>query len=134
MAHLNTSSQSAGEVPALDVPDYRITTQASAILQYIADLYPASDLGADSGAVAQSEFNELIGFLTGDFHPAFWAVFIPNRYTVSRSASALEEAMRAGYIRVDRAMAYLDSLIGGTDYVYQNKRTVLDSYAYVMAR
>ncbi|HFH9836966.1 TPA: glutathione S-transferase family protein [Streptococcus suis] len=123
-----------GAVPALDVPDYRIITQASAILQYIADLYSASDLGADSGVTAQSEFNELIGFLTGDFHPAFWPVFTPNRYTVSKSAAALDEAVQAGYIRVDRAMTYLDSLIGNTNHVYKNKRTVLDPYAYVMAR
>lgn len=123
-----------GAVPALDVPDYRIITQASAILQYIADSYLASDLGSDEGVAAQSEFNKIIGFLTGDFHPAFWPVFTPNRYTVSKSATALDEAVQTGYIRVDRAMTYLDSLIGDTDHVYQNKRTVLDPYAYVMAR
>lgn len=122
-----------GAVPALDVPDYRIVTQASAILQYIADLAPDQDLGSDAGPQKQSEFNELIGFLTGDFHPAFWPVFTPSRYTSSKSAKALEEVVQAGYLRVDRAMVYLDKVIGDSDHVYGDKRTVLDPYAYVMA-
>ncbi|MGT2866237.1 glutathione S-transferase family protein [Streptococcus fryi] len=123
-----------GMVPALDVPDYRIVTQANAILQYIADLYPEGDLGADEGVNAQSEFNEIMAFLTGDFHPAFWPMFSPNRYTVSSDSKALESVVEAAYARIDRAMTFLDGLIGDTGHVYKDKRTVADAYAFVMAR
>lgn len=123
-----------GMVPALDVPDYRIVTQANAILQYIADLYPEGDLGADEGVNAQSEFNEIMAFLTGDFHPAFWPMFSPNRYTVSADSKDLESVVEAAYARIDRAMTFLDGLIGDTGHVYKDKRTVADAYAFVMAR
>lgn len=123
-----------GMVPALDVPDYRIVTQANAILQYIADLYPEGNLGADEGVNAQSEFNEIMAFLTGDFHPAFWPMFSPNRYTVSSDSKALESVVEAAYARIDRAMTFLDGLIGDTGHVYKDKRTVADAYAFVMAR
>lgn len=123
-----------GMVPALDVPDYRIVTQANAILQYIADLYPESNLGADEGVNAQSEFNEIMAFLTGDFHPAFWPMFSPNRYTVSADSKDLESVVEAAYARIDRAMSFLDGLIGDTGHVYKDKRTVADAYAFVMAR
>lgn len=123
-----------GAVPALDVPAYRIVTQANAILQYIVSLAPEADLGADSSVNDQSEFNEVMAFLTGDFHPAFWPMFSPNRYTTAKSASSLEEVVEAAYVRIDRAMTYLDQLIGDTNHVYKDKKTVADAYAYVMAR
>jgi glutathione S-transferase len=56
-------------------------TQADAILQYIAKRYSGRDLGADPGLEARLEFNEVMCFLTGDFHPAFWPF---SRRSVSR--------------------------------------------------
>lgn len=122
-----------GMVPALDVPDYKIVTQANAVLNYIAASSPESQLGPDADLQAQTEFNEIMAFLTGDFHPSFWPIFSPNRYTVSKKADELDAVVQAAYQRVDRVMTFLDGLIGDTDHVYRNQRTVADPYAFVMA-
>ena len=122
-----------GMVPAIDIGRERAMTQADAILQYIVDLYPESELGSLEGIENRLEFNEVMSFLTGDFHPAFWPMFTPFRYTVSKESIDLEEVREASYLRIDIVMNHLDKLIGDTIHVYQNKRSVADAYAFVMA-
>lgn len=82
----------------------------------------------------QFEFNETMAFLTGDFHPAFWLMFSPNRYTTENSAAAHDAVREAAYARIDRVMAFLDNLIGESGHVFRNKRSVADAYAFVMVR
>lgn len=123
-----------GMVPALDVPNYRIITQANAILQYIADSHPEANLGADPSLNSESEFNEIMAFLTGDFHPAFWPMFTPGRYTTQKTSEAYEAVIEASHARIERVLAFLDNLIGESDHVYKNKKSVADAYAYVMTR
>lgn len=123
-----------GMVPALDIGGPRAMTQADAILNYIADRHPERDLGADSGVDARFEFNEAMSFLTGDFHPAFWPFFRPQRFTTGEDEASIEAARTATRPRVDRVLTHLDAQIGGTGHVYRAKRTVADAYAFVMTR
>ena len=123
-----------GMVPALDIGGSRAMTQANAILQYIADSHPAARLGAADGLEAQFEFNETMAFLTGDFHPAYWPMFSPQRYTTDKTPAAHNAVREAAYARIDRVMTFLDGLIGERGHVYRGKRSVADAYAYVMAR
>jgi glutathione S-transferase len=123
-----------GMVPAIDIGGARPVTQADAILQYIVELYHDKDLGADPGLEAHFEFNEVMSFLTGDVHPAFWPFFAPERFTVRQDSESLASARAAAHARVDRVLAHLDSLIGDSGHVYRSKRTVADAYAFVMAR
>ena len=109
-------------------------TQADAILQYIAERYIDSDLGADPGLEARFEFNEAMSFLTGDFHPAFWPFFSPERFTTNQDTESLAAIRTAVDPRVDRVLVHLDHLIGDSGHVYRNKRTVADAYAFVMTR
>lgn len=119
------------QVPALAI-DGKIYGQAGAILQFVADTCPT--LGANDGATARLEFNEIMNFLTGDFHPAFWAYFVPNRFTTDTSEQAIENTRTASFARIDRVLTHLDNLLGESNHLYQNKRTVADAYAFVMVR
>jgi glutathione S-transferase len=121
-------------VPALDMGGPRAMTQADAILHYVIDCHPERDLGADAGVEAHFEFNEVMSFLTGDFHPAFWPFFRPQRFTTSEDEASIEAVRAATQPRVDRVLTYLDGQIGGTRHVYRAKRTVADAYAFVMTR
>jgi glutathione S-transferase len=123
-----------GMVPALDMGGPRAMTQADAILHYVIDCHPERDLGADAGVEAHFEFNEVMSFLTGDFHPAFWPFFRPQRFTTSEDEASIEAVRAATQPRVDRVLTYLDGQIGGTGHVYRAKRTVADAYAFVMTR
>lgn len=121
-------------VPALDIGGPRAMTQADAILNYIADCYPAARLGAGNSLLGRFEFNETMSFLSGDFHPAFWPYFTPQRFTTDLSEASLANVRTASYARIDRVMQHLDRLIGDSAHVHDNRRTVADAYAYVMVR
>lgn len=123
-----------GAVPALDIGGSRAMTQAGAILQYIVERYPEKGLGPDPDVVSRFEFNETMSFLTGDFHPAFWPFFSPQRYTTQRSEGSLDAVRAASHERVDRVMQHLNALIGTSGHVYKGRRSVADAYAFVMAR
>ena len=83
---------------------------------------------------AYKKINPLMAFLTGDFHPAYWPMFSPQRYTTDKTPAAHDAVRAAAYPRIDRVMTFLDGLIGERGHVYRSKRTVADAYAYVMAR
>ena len=123
-----------GMVPALDIGGPRAMTEADAILQYIIETHPGRDLGPDAGAEARLEFNEAMSFLGADLHPAFWPFFFPQRYTTATDETSHTQVREAAYLRIDRNLAHLDRMIGDTGHVYRAKRTVLDPYAFVMAR
>ncbi len=87
----------------------------------------------NQGDLEEARFDEIMDFLTGDFHPAFWPVFSPHRYTISKKSEELKAVMEAAYGRIDIAMTHLDRLIGDSNHVYHEKRTIADAYAYVMS-
>lgn len=60
-----------GMVPALQLDDGQIITQAGTILTFIAKQAPRAQLIPQDNLLAESRFNEIMDFLTGDFHPAF---------------------------------------------------------------
>lgn len=121
-------------VPALDIGGERAMTQNDAILAYIAERYPDAVLGPEDSLQGRFEFGETMSFLTGDFHPAFWPFFSPQRYTTDPAPSALEHVRAASFPRIDRVMQHLDRVIGNGEHVYRDRRTVADAYAFVMAR
>ncbi|HMN51682.1 MAG TPA: glutathione S-transferase family protein [Xanthobacteraceae bacterium] len=121
-------------VPALDIGGARAMTQVDAIMHYIIERYPDARLGADDDINGRFEFNETMAFLTGDFHPAFWPFFSPQRYTVSKEQAALDDVRTASHARITRVMDHLEGMIGNGEHVYRNRRTLADPYAFIMAR
>lgn len=121
-------------VPALDIGGKRAMTQASAILTYIADKHPEAELGSKGGAEEDFVLNEIMSFLASDFHPAFWPFFMPHRFTTDESEAAINAVRESAYARIDRAMQYLDNLIGEGLHVYGDRRSIADAYAFVMTR
>jgi glutathione S-transferase len=121
-------------VPALDIGGPRVMTQVDAILGYIAERYPEAGLGADDDILGRFEFSETMSFLTGDFHPAFWPFFTAQRFTTDKAPDALDKVRSASHARIDRVMQHLDQMIGDSEHVYRDRRTVADAYAYVMTR
>ncbi len=122
-----------GAVPAVDLGNGEIRTEVLAILKYIVDKYPEKDLGADEGLENEIQFNEILSFMTGDFHPAFKPMFVPRIFTTSTDETEQDKVKEAAYAQIDEVMQHLDSIIGDDDHVYKNKKTVADAYVYILA-
>ncbi len=66
----------AGQVPALQLDDGTVLTEAAAILPFLAERYPEAGLGSDDSALGRYRLAQLLSFLTGEVHVAFKPFFI----------------------------------------------------------
>lgn len=123
-----------GAVPALDIGEGRARSELAAILRYILNKYPEKDLGADESPEDKFQFDEIMAFMTGDFHPAFKALFVPAGLTTSTDEAEIDKIKQKSFETIDKMMTHLDRLIGDGDHVYKNKKTVLDPYVYILTR
>lgn len=121
----------SGMVPALVEDDGWVLTQAGAILHYLAHQHPEADLAGGSGPRATAELDRWSSFFTGDLHPSFYPVFMPQRYTTDTSGRAATQ--EAGRKLVSKRLTLLDQQLAGKDWIL-GKRSVVDAYAFPMLR
>ncbi len=123
-----------GAVPALQLADGRVLTQCHAILQYIAETAGRPDLLGGDDALSRAEVAKWCAFMTGDFHPAFFPVFVPQRY-VSDQAEAVLDGTKAAGIRLVRAgLDQIEAHLNGRDWLAAPGPTIADYYAVPMLR
>ncbi|HEX7369011.1 MAG TPA: glutathione S-transferase, partial [Rhodanobacteraceae bacterium] len=69
----------AGAVPVFEDNGW-VLTQNTAILNYLADMFPDAKLGGDGTPHGRAEVNRWLGFLNADMHPAFKPIFGTTDY------------------------------------------------------
>jgi len=122
-----------GKVPALVLDDGRVLTEASAILNWIADTHPEAKLGGGGDADLQYEINRWLSFMTTEVHSsAFGPHFGPQRFHPDESQhdvvrNTAHERLRDLYARLDRRL-------DGQEHPVADHRTVADPYLYVLTR
>ncbi len=122
----------AGAVPAFDYGGARPLTQNAAILQYLAATHPAAELMDTKSAEQAAGLEKWSAFLTGDLHPAFFPVFLPGRYTVSKDPTALADVKSAGLALVGTKIALLNEHLTGRTWMVGDKRSIIDAYVTPM--
>lgn len=122
----------AGAVPALDYGGDRPLTQCSAVLMYLAQTHPEADLLDDRSPESAAQVQKWAAFVTGDLHPAFFPLFMPGRYTVSKDEAAQSDVKAAAVVLVQTRLRLLDEQIEGHDWIVGGKRTIIDAYATPM--
>ncbi len=112
-----------GMVPALALDDGAVLTEGPAIVQFVADLAPASKLAPAAGTFARYRLQETLNFLSAELHKSFSPLFNPK---VSDDAKALFR---------DQVAARLDllaeRLVTGP-YLFGEGFTVADGYLFTM--
>lgn len=124
----------AGAVPALDYGGDQSLTQCGAILQYLADRFPTSKLAEAPSNEARAEISRWSSFLTGDLHPAFFPIFMPQRYTIDTTEHALFEVKKAGIILVLKKLGIVEQHLKGRDWFVGDQRSIIDAYSVPMIR
>lgn len=123
----------SGKVPAIELDNGRVLTEAAAILTWIVDTYPQALLGATSDRpLERFSLDELLSYLTSEVHVAFGPFFAPSRYL---DDPAQIDALKAKSLeRVSGHMAQLDSAIRQSGFALGDHRSVADAYLYVLTR
>jgi glutathione S-transferase len=113
-----------GQVPALELEDGAVLTEGPAVLQYIADLKPASRLAPAAGTLERYRLQEWLGFLSTELHKlVFWAIFNPET----------PEAHRA-YVRslAPAKLGYVASKLADRPYLLGDRFSVADAYLFTI--
>ncbi len=124
----------AGAVPALDDGTGWILTQDAAILRYLAGRHPQAGLGVEGGEREQAEADRWSFFITGDLHPAFFPLFVPNRYTRAREKEAFDDIREAAKALAHKKFLLVDAHLTGKRFFLNDRRSYLDAYVFPMAR
>jgi len=119
----------AGAVPVLQDGDW-VLTQNVAILNYLADTYPAAQLGGDGSVRARAEVNRWLSFLNADVHPAFRPLFGATDGVDDTAADALKTAAKT---RLRGYFERLDAQLAGSDWL-TGARSMADAYLFVVTR
>jgi glutathione S-transferase len=111
-----------GQVPALELDSGEIVTEGPVIVQMIADRV-GKDLAPARDSVERYKLLEWLNFITAELHKNFGPMFSP---VLADDAKAFFK---------DRVMGkfnYIDSQLGGRDYLMGKQFTVADGYLFTM--
>ena len=118
-----TAINPKGYVPALGLQDGSVLTEASAIVQYLADSQPASDLAPAHGTMERYRLLEWLGFISTEIHKGFGLLWNP---------ATPDEVKAATKERLASRFAYLDEKLGQQPFLTGSKFTIADAYLFTV--
>ena len=113
-----------GYVPLLELDDGQRLTEGAVIVQYIADLAPASKLAPPAGTMERYRLMEWLNFITSELHKGFAPLFTPGMP---------EEGKTIARTKLGERLAWVDSQLAGRDYLMGDTFTVADTYLFTVA-
>ena len=116
---------SKGSVPLLELDNGERLSEGPVIVQYLADLAPASKLAPANGTMARYRLQEWLNFLTSEVHKGFSPLFNP---------ATPEDFKPVAKARLADQLAWVDSRLAGKDYLMGDQFTVADPYLFVLTR
>jgi glutathione S-transferase len=111
-------------VPALELDDGTLLTEAVAILPFIADLKPEAGLAPPPASLARPHLIEWLAFLATELHKSFGPLFHRGNDTLKAEARAT----------IEKWLAYIAAQLADRDFLMGEHFTVADAYLFVMLR
>ena len=110
-----------GYVPALALDNGEILTEVPAVLQYVADLVPQSNLAPANGTLARYQLQGWLTYIGTEIHKNFGPFFNP---------AATPEWKNACMANLERRLGYANDVLQGKDYLMGAQFTVADAYLF----
>jgi glutathione S-transferase len=114
-----------GYVPALELDDGEILTEGPAIVQYLADRAPKTELAPANGSIERVRLQETLNYLTSEIHKSYSPLFKPDVLPAVR-----EE--RLAYLA--KRYALVEKQLEGRKYLTGDRFTVADAYLFTLTR
>lgn len=118
-----TAINPKGYVPALELDDGSLLTEAGVMLQYIADQAPASGLAPAFGTMARYHLMETIHFISTELHKSAGALFNP---------AAPEAWRQVVQGLLGRRFGFIEGRLGDNPYIEGAQFTVADAYLFTV--
>ena len=125
MGAVNKQFFPKGYVAALKLDNGQVLTEASAILQYLADLQPAAHLAPANGSWERVRLQEWLNFIASEIHGGLAIFFNP----------AIQGDVRAMFVAtLYKRFAVLVQTLERQDYLLGERYSVADAYLFVVLR
>ena len=116
-----------GRVPALLLDNQTLLTENTAILPYLADLKPGTELFAPAGSVERAQIQGWLGYVATEIHVgAFRPINRPERY--SADESAFPGIRQRALEQLTNALKPIEARLAQTEYLVGDRFTVADAY------
>lgn len=111
-------------VPALFLREDMIITEGPAILQYLADLEPNSEMLPPSGSESRAKVIEHLTYISSELHKAFGPLFRPGIDEIAKAHAKSD---------VRKKLLYCNEIFSdGRNYLVDNKVSIADIYLFVV--
>ena len=114
-----------GYVPAIEIDSGEVITENPAILQYLADLKPESELAPAAGSLARVRLQEALNFVGSELHKAYSPFFSGKELGPEERRTVEAKARR----RISHIEAQLSD---SRPHLLGKSFTVVDAYAFVV--
>jgi glutathione S-transferase len=118
-----TSVNPKGYVPALELPNGEVLTEGPAIVQYIADQNPNSNLAPKNGTIERYRLQEWLNFITSELHKNFGALFNKN---------ISDDWKTSATNTINRRLDYVSDKLKGKHYLLGDQFSVADAYLFTV--
>jgi len=112
-----------GYVPALQLESGEVLTEGTMIVQYIADLFPKSQLAPAAGTAGHYKLLEWLGFISCELHRNLSSMFNPAL------TPELKESLMAV---VAKRLNWVATQLEGKSYLVGDRFTVADGYLFTI--
>jgi glutathione S-transferase len=114
---------SKGAVPTLQLDDGRVLTEGPAIVQYIADQKPESELAPRAGTFERYQLMEILNYITSEVHKSFSPLFNPESSADTKAAFVAN---------LGKKFDWLSGFLGKKPYLMGDTFTVADGYLFTV--
>lgn len=111
-----------GYVPALEIEPGLVLTEGPAIMQFIADKAPATQLAPPNGSLERYQLQSWLNFITAEIHKGFSPLFKP---------SMPQEAKALFIEQLGQRFDVVEGRLAQHDYLVGERFTVADAYLFV---
>jgi glutathione S-transferase len=112
-----------GYVPVLELDDGRRLREGPAIVQYIADQAPATQLAPANGTFERYKLQEWLTFIGTEVHKTFSPLFTPG---------ATAEAKAGSLTQLKKRFTWLDGELAGKQFLMGDTFSVADGYLFTV--
>ena len=114
---------SKGSVPALKLDNGQVLTEGVAIMQYLADQKPESNLAPKNGTIERYRVQEWLNYITSEVHKSFSPLWNPTADPAVK-AYALDD--------LKKKFDWLNTQLTGKKYLTGDNFTVADAYLFTV--
>lgn len=112
-----------GFVPALQLDNGQVLTEAQVLVQYIADQVPEKNLVPPAGSMARYRVMEWLSYIATDMQKGFAPLFNPD---------TTAETRQTVHVNLARQFDYLAARLEKSDYLAGERYTIADAYLFTV--